>query len=172
MGRPKKRKWIISPVEEGVWHLSHTEQVIRLMEEGYFDYQIMAVLNISAPTWKRWQEANEDFKKAVDLGKPKRFHWWMTEGRKRYEADNEKGYKFWTSIMSHMFHDIGMDWGGDNKRGTQINIQVNQQHSASELLEQIKANFIQLNPDTKLNLIEQIPEIVEITNGSSETKSD
>lgn len=166
VGQKGKYKKAKKPIEEGEYAEGHAELIIGMMEQGKFDYEIMAEFNISREPFYRWLKQYPEFGKAHEIGKPKRFVWWMTEGKKRFADSSDKGYKYWVTIMNNMFSDMGWTSEYGNKNGTQINInnmQVNQiPQTEFEVLESIKANFATLNSTTQTTYIEALPELKEI----------
>ena len=164
-GRPPS--WKLGPIKEPDYATSYPEKIVQYMEQGLHDYEIMALLGCSRETFYRWVRENDQLKQAHEVGKPKRFKFWMDEARKKIDEDSDKGYKYWISVMNNCFSDMG--WVSDYNRhgqGTQINIQnmqVIQNKDETELLESIKANFTTLHDHTKATLLENIPELKLIT---------
>lgn len=160
-------------IDEAPFEKGHSEKLVHYMEQGLFDYEIMSLLKICRATFYIWIKEHEDFGKAHEMGKASRFHWWLTEGKKRFSEGNDKGYKFWVTIMNNMFSDVGWVSEYAKTHGQTININNMSviQQTPKELLENIKANFNQLFDHTKVDIIDAIPEIKELTDGSDETKT-
>lgn len=178
VGRPKgKTKYKEGIITEPEYEKSHPERLIELMSQGLFNYEIAAEWKINRDTLVEWRKAHIDLEKAYKIGECLRFRWWMTEGKKRFAEQSDKGYKFWVTIMNNMFSDMGWisEYGRNNATNTQINIQNMQvvQKDKTELLDSIKANFSQLWEHQKTELLESNPEMKElITYGSGKVKSD
>ena len=157
-------KYVHGEVHEPDYSASHAERMLPLMEQGLFNAEIAAQFGIALRTFYMWREEREEFRKAYEIGRPKRFAWWLTIGRTRLEEKGDKGYKFWVTIMNNMFSEEGWTSEYSKNSGTQINIgsmNVLQHKSEPELLESIKANFVKLNDASKAALIESKPELKE-----------
>lgn len=165
---PKNKKYIRGEVHEPDYTKSHAERLLPLMEQGLFNTEIAAQFNISTSTFNRWRNDFEEFAIAYGIGRPKRFSWWLTVGRKRLEEKGDHGYKYWVTIMNNMFSEEGWTSEYAKNHGTQINIgNMNVvQKSETELVESIKANLVRLDDATKSVLIESRPELKEIEHAS------
>jgi hypothetical protein len=129
-----------------VYQDSYPEELIKRMALGQFDYEIYADWDICKDTFYRWLREKPDLKEAYDVGLAKCLKWWSTEGKNRFGERDDRGFKYWISIMNNKF-----GWGKDDARvanNTQINIQnVNllQQKNDAELIDFIKSKLEQTN---------------------------
>lgn len=169
MGRPPARR--ITEVLEDDYKYSYTESVVKLMEQGLFDYQIMASLNITPTTWKKWIKEIPEFAHAIELGTPKFINYWFTTGKEKLKAEGDKGIKTWSYIVNHLMPKYMPEFQIE-KPGTTINIQNNLQNnidkSSAELLNDIKSNFSKLWDHQQIELLEQSPQFKELLDGSKE----
>lgn len=126
-------------VPEMKYHGEYAEDLITHMEKGICSkLELAAKFNVTERCIYIWLENNEDFKNAWDIGYPKAFSWWMSEGKKLY-FKNDKGQKFWSSCMRNFF---GFDVNESKTvTGNTINIQNNLltgKETDQQLLEQLK----------------------------------
>jgi hypothetical protein len=119
----------------------YCEELINKMALGMFDYEVFADWDISRDTFYRWLKEHPDLKQAKDIGLVKSYKWWTTEGKQRFADRDDKGFKYWISIMNNLFRDFG--WGKEEgaKAATQINIG--------------SMNILQKSPEELINIIQQ-----------------
>lgn len=123
-----------------------------LMEKGYWDYEIIAVFEVSKTTFYRWIRENPEFQEAHEIGKNKRAAFWTQLGRNAV-LNKEKDFQFkpWISFMNNQMQDFGWGTGEEGKRQT-INInQMNvlQTKDSTELLEMLQDKLKTLDPKLK-----------------------
>lgn len=169
-GRPKKDKrfkYKAGEIIEPDYTLSHPERLIKLMEQGLFNYEVCSNFDICTETFYKWKEAYPEFLRAYNIGKAKRFTWWLDKARKALKDGNDKGAKYYTLIMNNMFAEEGWISPYNKAAGTQINVNtmnVLQTQTEAELLENIKQNFERLHDHTKE---EMKPILIEVIHDES-----
>ncbi len=154
-----------------VYQEIYPEDLINKMSQGLFDYEIYADWNISKDTFYRWLREYPDLKEAYEIGFAKCLKWWTTVGKKRCMALEDKGFKYWISIMNNKF-----GWGKEDARSsvtnnTQINVSgsvtVLQSKTDQELIETLTNNLDYLS---RMNVLStDIEEIKTITHDNSES---
>lgn len=83
----------------------YCEDMIKLMAKGASNLELAAKFGITEKCFYDWKLKHPDFKMAWDIGYPKCFNWWMTEGKERFfMAGNDKGMKYWQTCMRNMFN--------------------------------------------------------------------
>jgi len=118
-------------------------QVIEMMSKGLLDCHICAQWGISRETFYEWVRTKPEFKAAYEEGIAKAEAKFLQFAMERMEAGDDKGYKYWISIMNNKFGSSG--WARDNKGGDTKNTQINinnmnviQSKSDQELIEFIQ----------------------------------
>ena len=129
-------------VRPRVYDQAYPEELIVKMAQGLFDYEIYADWDICKDTFYRWLREYPDLKDAYEIGLVKCYKWWTTEGKARFAEKDDRGFKYWISIMNNKFK-----WGSDEARaGNVINIQnvnVLQQKNNQELIDFIQTKLEQ-----------------------------
>lgn len=151
-GRPSKYKNGL--VTEPTYVESHPQKLLELMAQGYLDCQIFAYFNVCKDTFYRWLNEHDDFRQAYDIGLPKCEAYWVKRIQDRFEAGDDKGFKYCISIMNNKFN-----WGKEESRATNQsitigNINVLQQKSRGDLLEYIQDALIRNKDVIDVNLLE------------------
>lgn len=123
----------------------YADDIVDLMGQGLFDEEICGMWDITRQCFYGWLKDHPELKDGYERGFCKAYLWWMGEGRKRFAADTDGGFKYWQNVMTNKFHWNGKAYmGGD----TQININnmnVIPQKSPEEYIEQIKDNLQELD---------------------------
>lgn len=148
-----------------VYNVSYCDELIKEMGLGKLDVEIYSTWGICKDTFIEWRKEHPEFKEAYQIGFAKCEAWWVSYGRQQLLDQNEKGFKYFISIMNNKFQ-WGKEEGG---KGNTTNIQIGNMNllntkSESELLEILN------NKLSKLNLITQT-EVVEATVLSSGTSN-
>jgi hypothetical protein len=121
----------------------HPGNLIALMTEGALDCEIYAQWNISKMSFYRWLNEHEELKEAHEIGLSKCEAWWTKRMRERFEAGDDKGFKYCIAIMNNKF-----GWEkGSKSDGNTTNININNMNvlenkSRDSLLEYISAKLL------------------------------
>lgn len=105
------------------------EQILSLYEEGAYDEEVAASLNLPKARFLALYEENPQFKKIVDIGRTKCEAWWNAVARRNLLT---KGFQSatWAFNMKNRFHWADKIDVGDKSGETS--------HSAAELESEIK----------------------------------
>lgn len=121
-----------------VYKDTYPDELVKLMDEGKLDFEVFAEWDICKDTFYRWLNEYPDLKEAYDRGYAKCYRWWMTKGREKFAASDDKGFKYWIAVMNNKFWLLP-----DSKNTTNINIQnMNILELKQKTSEQLK-QFIQ-----------------------------
>ena len=121
----------------------HPNDLIELMKKGALDCEIYAEWNISKMSFYRWLNEHEELKEAHEIGLSKCEAWWTKRMRERFEAGDDKGFKYCIAIMNNKFA-----WEkGSKSDGNTTNININNMNvlenkSRDSLLEYIQAKLL------------------------------
>lgn len=106
------------------WKDSHPEKLVKLMEQGLLDCQICKEFRISRETFYEWIRTKPEFKSAYEEGLPLAEAKYLEFALERMKSGDDKGYKYWISIMNNKFRSGG--WQRDGQVAGQVtNIQNN-----------------------------------------------
>lgn len=116
----------------------YCDKMFSLLKEGALDCEISAELGVSRDTFYRWLNEYPEFKSAHDIGLEHCEAWWTKGARQRYLAGDDKGFKYFISIMNNKFKwEKGTKSEGVTTNITIGNMNVLQQKSRDGLLEYI-----------------------------------
>ncbi len=92
----------------------HPEELLKRMEAGKLNIEIIAEFDISEKTFYKWIKDHEEFKEAYERGLPKAHAAWIQKGQHYMEAEKDKPFRYWIGIMNNKF-----GWAQDAKAGAQ-----------------------------------------------------
>lgn len=81
----------------------HPKEVIRRMELGELDIQIIAAFGISKKTFYLWLKNHPEFKEAYDIGIVQCEAAWDRKGVEYMEGDRDKPFRYWIAIKNNKF---------------------------------------------------------------------
>lgn len=136
----------------------YADQLIEFMSRGMLLEDIASAWNVAPRTLLNWRNEQEDFQEAYEIGLVKCYSWWTTEGKKRFEEGNDKGFKYWMAVMNAKF---GWNKQETNVQNiTNIHNQIGNVNVISNKGTQELAEFILEKLDST-NLIEDVQFTVE-----------
>lgn len=94
--------WIQFKMPKMIYKPEYCQDMVDMMAKGLSKLEIACKFDITERQFNIWLDTHEDFKNAWEVGFPKLFTWWMTEGKKKY-SKNDKGMKHWTMMVQHLF---------------------------------------------------------------------
>lgn len=120
------------------WRDEFPAQLIEYMSQGLLDCEICAKFKISRDTFYDWIKNKPEFREAYQEGLPLAETKYLEFAKKKMLEGDDKGYKYWISIMNNKFRSSG--WQRDSAlSGTVTNIQQNinvfAQKTEAELIE-------------------------------------
>lgn len=120
------------------WKDQFPEKLVEYMEDGLLDCQICKKFRISRETFYEWLRTKPTFKIAYEEGLPLAEAKYLEFALKKMEEGDDKGYKYWISIMNNKFRSSG--WQREaGPQGSITNIQNNisiaSQKTEQELIE-------------------------------------
>lgn len=134
----------------------HAETLLRCLSEGMLDCEIYAELDICKNTFIRWRKEYDDFNQAYELGLPKCEAWWIREMKKKWQAGDDKGFKYCAIIVNTKFGYRDNQSQGGTVNNTQINVQGNMNvldsKSTAELANLVSSNFEYLTDNNIINV--------------------
>lgn len=137
-GRPVK--YTGTAIVEPDYAINHPHKLLELMQKGMLDCQIFAAFNIARDTFYRWLREHKDFKDSYDKGLSHCEAFWVEKMRNRFEAGDDKGFKYCIAIMNNKF-----GWGKDDLKGSVTNNTINvdtlnvlQNKSRENLIDEIR----------------------------------
>lgn len=123
-----------------VYQDTYPEELVQLMEMGQLDVQIYAKWNVSRDTFYRWLNEKEELREAHNRGMAKCESFYITKAQQAMEEKDDKGFKYYISLMNNKFGWEKGNKGDGNTTNIQIgNINVLQQKSRVDLLDHVKA---------------------------------
>lgn len=142
------------PIGSGLYNETYCDNLIEEMSQGKLNIEVIAKWGISKKTFYRWVEKYPDLHDAYEIGLVHCEAWWVKFGRECAIRGDDKGFKYFISIMNNKFA-----WGKDDAKGTTnqtiniSNMNVLATKTETELLEILN------NKLNNLNLVEQIESV-------------
>lgn len=143
-----------------VYKDTYPDELVDLMALGRLDVQIYAKWDVSKDTFYRWLNEKPELREAHNRGLAKCEAWYICKAQEALEAGDDKGFKYFISLMNNKF---GWEKGSKGEGNTTTNniqigsMNVLQQKSRTDLLDYIKTALGKNSDIIDVELIESIP---------------
>jgi len=143
----------------------YTKTLLDCMSKGMLDCEIYEVLDCAKTTFNRWKKEYPEFNEAYEKGDARCEAWWVRKMREKFEAGDDKGYKYCMAIVSKRWG-YGQTQAPAVTQNKQINIYGNANLIDSDATDQelldifnTRADQIKSNPIAgNYNIIDITPE--------------
>jgi hypothetical protein len=133
----------------------HPKDLLKKMETGKLNVQVWASWKVSKKTFYEWVKDYPEMAEAYAKGEASCEAWWIQKMVEKFEAGDDKGFKYCKLICDTKF---GYSRDPNTVNNTQINIQGNmnvlQEKSSPELFEILQEKLKSISQYTDVRLLD------------------